>query len=907
MKKNSKNRQRRKLAALMLAASAGAVLSVPAVPAGENHSAQARKSPEAVDTLKRRPDTRPENRTALWDSNAINPSQRALETRVASLENDTAGLLNDPAGADRKEKGSPAGLDPQKTRLNKASNLMGAELRGRNQERLGTVKDLAVDVRTGQVPFVFVTPAGQSKMVAVPMTAVRRDLDDRTLTLRADQAKLASAPSFDGGELPNKLDREWSRKVYSHYGVQPSWEGADLQASSSVQNEAAGAKTKTSFKTFAASSEADQRADKILRFYGRGKMAAEMTASQFRDTDGQTLFPRFVENLTQDYSSADLSGMKVGSTGVVIQEAAGADQTVSSASKGSSSSDTTPAGLAHAHLLRSSELIGMNVRNQNNERIGEIKDFVVDVESGRVAYTVVSAGGMLGLSDRLYAVPPTAFTSSGEAKTLVLNIDKARLQNAPMIEKNMSSRTLDPAYLGKVYSYYGAQPYWQPGSAAARGSELRDPSGAGASSSTFSDPNQGSTTVTGGTVSDSSTTSSPSSSTATSATAAKGVQSEENSGSPGRAGAQGGINNQNKDASGRKNDNEQGSSSSSQSGAVIQESSGAELKTSSSSARGAQSEEGSGSPGRSGQLGGINNQNKDASGRKNDNEQGTSESSKGSLSSSASEDPLVPSKITSADLSSSTKTETPSVSLSSESQASSSTGAVINESAGAQTGTTTITTPTQGTYSVSGSATTSAPVAESTSSASQGSLGVSSSTATTNAPGAGRSDQLGGINNQNKDASGRKNDNEQGSSSSSATAAPSVKEPSGAQSSSAETSSSTIDNSSGTATSTSSISSGSEAAGGINNQNKDASGRKNDNEQGSSKNSSSASSGASVTEPSGAQAESSSSTTPGRSDQAGGINNQDKDASGRKSQFQQGAGGSSLSSTNSSQSSSTSK
>jgi sporulation protein YlmC with PRC-barrel domain len=85
---------------------------------------------------------------------------------------------------------------------------------------------------------------------------------------------------------------------------------------------------------------------------------------------------------------------------------------------------------------KASGLIGMDVRNQQDERLGEIKDLVLDLQSGKIAYAVLSVGGFLGIGDKLIAVPPSAFTTGTDQDRLVLNADKARIQNSPGFAKN---------------------------------------------------------------------------------------------------------------------------------------------------------------------------------------------------------------------------------------------------------------------------------------------------------------------------------------------------------------------------------------------------------------------------------------------------------------------------------------
>ena len=55
---------------------------------------------------------------------------------------------------------------------------------------------------------------------------------------------------------------------------------------------------------------------------------------------------------------------------------------------------------------------------------------------GDVVYSVVSFGGLLGVSDKLYAVPWNAFTIDREHRTAYLDVSKATLEGAPSFSKD---------------------------------------------------------------------------------------------------------------------------------------------------------------------------------------------------------------------------------------------------------------------------------------------------------------------------------------------------------------------------------------------------------------------------------------------------------------------------------------
>ena len=85
--------------------------------------------------------------------------------------------------------------------------------------------------------------------------------------------------------------------------------------------------------------------------------------------------------------------------------------------------------------VRASRLIGANLKNSNDESVGEIKDLVLDAATGKIRYAAVTYGGFLGVGSKLYAVPFEAFrvrqnTSSvtpGDY-TLTLDVTKEQLK-----------------------------------------------------------------------------------------------------------------------------------------------------------------------------------------------------------------------------------------------------------------------------------------------------------------------------------------------------------------------------------------------------------------------------------------------------------------------------------------------
>lgn len=80
---------------------------------------------------------------------------------------------------------------------------------------------------------------------------------------------------------------------------------------------------------------------------------------------------------------------------------------------------------------KASGLLGMEVRNQENQKLGQIKDLVMDFSSGKVSYAVMAVGGFLGVGEKLIAIPPSAFSVSKQEGYLTLNADQTKIEAAP--------------------------------------------------------------------------------------------------------------------------------------------------------------------------------------------------------------------------------------------------------------------------------------------------------------------------------------------------------------------------------------------------------------------------------------------------------------------------------------------
>ena len=105
-------------------------------------------------------------------------------------------------------------------------------------------------------------------------------------------------------------------------------------------------------------------------------------------------------------------------------------------------------------VLSATSLNGTGVRNRAGEDLGSVKDLMIDLGDGSVRYAVLSFGGILGMGDRLFAVPFDSFTIDAENECLVLDVSEERLENAPGFDQNDWPDFADPSFAESVRAHY---------------------------------------------------------------------------------------------------------------------------------------------------------------------------------------------------------------------------------------------------------------------------------------------------------------------------------------------------------------------------------------------------------------------------------------------------------------------
>jgi sporulation protein YlmC with PRC-barrel domain len=105
---------------------------------------------------------------------------------------------------------------------------------------------------------------------------------------------------------------------------------------------------------------------------------------------------------------------------------------------------------------RVDDLIGADVRNAQDEDLGDVEDVVIDPQGGGVQYVIVSTGGFLGIGSEEVAVPWEHLRVSSAMNALVLPVSEAAMEQAP----RASRQDVDPEQTGSVEQDDEIDSYW---------------------------------------------------------------------------------------------------------------------------------------------------------------------------------------------------------------------------------------------------------------------------------------------------------------------------------------------------------------------------------------------------------------------------------------------------------------
>lgn len=110
-----------------------------------------------------------------------------------------------------------------------------------------------------------------------------------------------------------------------------------------------------------------------------------------------------------------------------------------------------------SNLVSAADVTGTNVYGTDSSKVGSIDRVMIDKSSGKVAYAVMSFGGILGMGGDERPVPWNTLTYDTSLGGFRTSITEQQLTDAPAAGADWSTNR---DWEERTHQTYGTNPYW---------------------------------------------------------------------------------------------------------------------------------------------------------------------------------------------------------------------------------------------------------------------------------------------------------------------------------------------------------------------------------------------------------------------------------------------------------------
>ena len=312
----------------------------------------------------------------------------------------------------------------QLTGAARATDIIGMPVNNQQNQNLGTVANLAVDVESGRIVQVVLSTGGffgrTNALVALSPGTLHYDAVDKILQLDAGNRKIAVVPGFDTSKWDKDAQLNREREVDARHGDQPYFV-ADNDGCRNASLNGTVASTLPRRMDGSIDTDGAHTMDKASRVETARSLETTNNWISTLNPDG---------TWTWEYYSHERRANN--------------------------------AWVRLGYVQTAGKLLGMPVRNLQDQELGKVENFMLDVRAGRIVAVIISTGGFLGLGDELSVVPPTALRFNAQHDTLRLDATRERLAGAPHFKAGEWPDLAQPGYAVGVYHAYGIEPWFNP-------------------------------------------------------------------------------------------------------------------------------------------------------------------------------------------------------------------------------------------------------------------------------------------------------------------------------------------------------------------------------------------------------------------------------------------------------------
>lgn len=105
--------------------------------------------------------------------------------------------------------------------------------------------------------------------------------------------------------------------------------------------------------------------------------------------------------------------------------------------------------------LRAAQLTGLKVEDTDGQKVGTMRNLILDTRSGQIKFAVIGSGGFMGVRSTLRLAPAQIMSAAtAKRETLSINTTLSRWKGAPTFTRSQLASLGDPDESERISSYF---------------------------------------------------------------------------------------------------------------------------------------------------------------------------------------------------------------------------------------------------------------------------------------------------------------------------------------------------------------------------------------------------------------------------------------------------------------------
>jgi sporulation protein YlmC with PRC-barrel domain len=114
----------------------------------------------------------------------------------------------------------------------------------------------------------------------------------------------------------------------------------------------------------------------------------------------------------------------------------------------------------HFWARKITELTGLEVKNAENQKLGDIRHIMVDMRTGDLAYAILSYGGILSLGEKMVPLPWNALDLKPDERVARVDVSRESIDSLAFSDSKFPDLA-DRELARRIHQTFHREPYWE--------------------------------------------------------------------------------------------------------------------------------------------------------------------------------------------------------------------------------------------------------------------------------------------------------------------------------------------------------------------------------------------------------------------------------------------------------------